>query len=80
MNDEMQRPIPRLREARISAGFTQDELAERARVTRRTISNLETGKTLPNIGLLFVLAAILGVAWYALYAGGKEEPSNGQAD
>ena len=80
MNDAVEKPIPKLREARIAAKLTQDELAEKAGVTRRTISNLESGKTLPNIGLLFILAAILGVAWFALYTGGKEEPSNGQAD
>lgn len=77
MNDGVEKPIPKLREARIAAKLTQDELAEKSGVTRRTISNLETGKTLPNIGLLFVLAAILGVAWFALYAVGKGESPNG---
>ncbi|WDL99180.1 helix-turn-helix transcriptional regulator [Alicyclobacillus sp. ALC3] len=80
MQDEVERPIPKLREARLEAKMTQIELAEKAGVTRRTISNLESGKTLPNLSLLFVLAAILGVAWFALYTGRKEDELGGQAE
>jgi putative transcriptional regulator len=58
---------PRIREARERAGLSQVELAERLGVTRKTIWNLETGRTLPNLATVFMLAAVLGVAWSALY-------------
>lgn len=34
--------------ARVSAGFTQQEAADRVNVTKQTIIRWENGKTLPN--------------------------------
>lgn len=58
---------PKIRKLRETKGLTQEELASHAGVTRKTIWNLETGRTLPNLALLCVLATILDVAWSALY-------------
>lgn len=68
-------PIPKIREARIKAGMTQEILAEKLGVSRQTISNLEHGRTLPNLSVLFLIAGILGVAWWALYStkGGEKD-------
>jgi len=38
----------RLRKAREHAGLTQEELAERAKITRRTVSLVETGEVTPR--------------------------------
>jgi len=64
---------PRIRQLRESKGLTQAELAVQAGVTRKTIWNLETGNTFPNLAILLAIAIILGVAWSELYEvkGGK---------
>lgn len=45
-----------LREARQSAGLTQEDLAERAEVSVRFISMLETGRRQPSLSALAALA------------------------
>ena len=45
-----------LREARQSAGLTQEDLAERAEVSVRFISMLETGRRQPALSALAALA------------------------
>ncbi len=67
MSNEMPKPVPQIREARVKAGYTQDRLAKEMGVSRQTISNLEHGRTFPNLSDLFILAGILGVTWFALY-------------
>ncbi|QQE79517.1 helix-turn-helix transcriptional regulator [Alicyclobacillus sp. SO9] len=65
---------PKIREARVKVGMTQEELAKQLGVSRQTVSNLEHGRTLPNLAILFLIAGILGVAWYTLYSeGGKND-------
>ena len=39
----------RLKDARVKAGLTQEQVAEKAMVSRQTISNWENGKSLPDI-------------------------------
>lgn len=46
----------RLRVARAEVGLSQEELAQRAGVTRQTISSIETGQYVPSALLAFVLA------------------------
>jgi putative transcriptional regulator len=41
--------------------MTQEELAQRAGVTRQTIIALEAGKYIPSLLLAFKLAAVFGV-------------------
>ena len=38
-----------IRELRLRAGFSQDELAERLFVTRQTVSNYEIGRSRPDV-------------------------------
>ena len=58
--------IKQLREAR---NMTQAELAERIGVSSKTISKWETGKGLPDIGLLQPLAQALGISVIELMNG-----------
>lgn len=39
----------KIKEARVSCGLTQEQAAEKLFVSRQTISNWETGKSLPDI-------------------------------
>lgn len=70
-------PVPRIKEVRKRVGMTQETLAEKLGVTKRTVSNIENGRTLPNLGTVFMIAAILGVAWFALYTNTKGGKNNG---
>ena len=49
-----------IRELRLRAGFSQDELAERLFVTRQTVSNYENGRTRPDVEQILHLAEIFG--------------------
>ena len=46
----------------LTDGMTQQELADRAGVTRQTILSIEKGRYNPTIGLALRLGAIFGVA------------------
>ncbi|MBK6769653.1 MAG: helix-turn-helix transcriptional regulator [Ardenticatenales bacterium] len=50
----------RIRVARAERGWSQDDLARRAGVTRQTVSSIETGQYGPSALLAFVLAEELG--------------------
>jgi putative transcriptional regulator len=50
----------RLEEQRTSRSWTQQELADRAEVSRQTIISLERGRYNPSILLAFRLARLLG--------------------
>ena len=50
-----------LRERRRAAGFTQQQLAERADVSRRWLSGLEAGKPSAEIGLVLRVVEALGL-------------------
>jgi putative transcriptional regulator len=57
-----------LRRHRLLAdGMTQQELADRAGVTRQTILSIEKGKYSPTIGLALRLARIFGVPVESLF-------------
>lgn len=62
---------PRLRQARIDAGLTQAELAERAGVADATLSRIERGRLVPSITLTTRIATALGVTVDALVSGPK---------
>jgi len=51
-----------LRGARLDAGYSQEELAERADMDRTYPSLLETGKRSPTITTIFFLASALGIS------------------
>lgn len=50
-----------LRDARGRAGLTQEELADRAQVSVRFISFLETGKRQPSLSALAAISVGLGI-------------------
>lgn len=52
----------KLREARKSAGLTQEAAAEAVGVIKQTISNIECNVALPSANLLARLCALYGVA------------------
>lgn len=56
----------RIRSLRIEQNLTQQELADRLFVSRKTIGNWESGSCLPDISSLSALAGILGVQTYEL--------------
>jgi putative transcriptional regulator len=47
-----------VRERRMDAGWTQQDLAERLGVSRQTVNAIETGKYDPSLPLAFKLAAL----------------------
>lgn len=51
----------RLKEARLSCGFTQDELAKRTGTVKATISSYELGKTEPDMYRISQFISVLGV-------------------
>ena len=52
--------INHLRDARIAAGWTQAELAERVGVSRKTVNTVENGVFIPSTVLALKLARALG--------------------
>jgi putative transcriptional regulator len=48
-----------VREHRLRAGLTQEELAERIGVTRQTVLSIEKGNYTPSVALALRLAAVL---------------------
>lgn len=49
-----------LKETRLAAGLTQAELADLARVSRKTINTVENGVFVPSTTLALTLARALG--------------------
>jgi putative transcriptional regulator len=56
-----------LRVARLDRGFSQDQLAVIARVSRQTISSIETGQYCPSTVLALRLAGVLETTVEALF-------------
>lgn len=52
----------RLKQARITRGMTQKQVAERVMVSRVTLSHWENGKTLPDIASLISLSDIYQIS------------------
>ena len=65
--------VPRIREVREAMGLTQEQLANKLGVTRKTIWNFEQGRTFPNLAVLAMMALILGVSWISLYTEQRKE-------
>lgn len=58
-----------IQSCRLEKGFTQKELAERLNVTDKAVSRWETGRGLPDTGLLVCTAETLGITVAELLAG-----------
>ena len=52
----------RVRQHRLLAGMTQQELADRIEVTRQTVLSIERGRYNPSVGLALSMAEVFGVA------------------
>ncbi|MBD3836035.1 helix-turn-helix transcriptional regulator [Brevundimonas sp.] len=57
----------RLKAARTAAGLTQAELAERTRLSRKTINTVENGVFTPSVVVALSLARALGTTVEALF-------------
>lgn len=57
----------RLKEVRTAAGLTQAELAERARVSRKTVNTVENGVFVPSTLLALELARALDTTVEGLF-------------
>lgn len=53
--------VCRLKERRISLGFTQRQVAEGTEINVRTVINIEKGKNIPNLLHAMKLAKFLGL-------------------
>ena len=42
--------------ARVNAGLTQDEVAEKLKVSNKTVGNWEKGNTIPNSATIYMLS------------------------
>lgn len=60
----------RLRVLRAERGWSQQELAEKAGVSRQTINAVETERYEPSLSLAFRLAAIFGTTVEKLFDAG----------
>ncbi|WP_297957458.1 helix-turn-helix domain-containing protein [uncultured Ruminococcus sp.] len=59
----------RIKELRTEKGWSQETLAERAYVSRQTISNWETEKSYPDVHSLLILSDVFGVSLDELIKG-----------
>lgn len=57
----------RVRELRLAAGMTQDDLSERCGLFRTYVSRIETGQANPTLTMIHALAVSLGVPVPALF-------------
>ncbi len=62
------RVAPRVREARLAMGATQQELADAVLATRQTIIALEAGKYAPSLELAFRIARALDRPFEEVFA------------
>lgn len=65
----------RLKVLRAEREWTQQELADRAGVSRQTIHSIEAGKYDPSLPLAFTLASLFGLAIEGVF-----EPDGGAAE
>jgi transcriptional regulator with XRE-family HTH domain len=62
----------KIRSARESCGLTQEAAAEKIMVSRQTISNWETGKSLPDIHSVIKMSELYGVSLDDLLKGDEK--------
>lgn len=65
-----------IKELREKKGLTQKELAERIKVSDKTVSKWETGKGLPDIGIIEELSKALGISIAELLTGDYRQNDN----
>ncbi|MBE9917503.1 helix-turn-helix transcriptional regulator [Paenibacillus donghaensis] len=65
MNDEVLENTIKMNRARLQ--LTQEQLAERVGVTRKTINTIENGKFIPSTVLAIKLAKVFGITVEELF-------------
>ena len=70
---EMSHLSARLREMRAERGWTQDELARRAGLSKSYLSRIEDGERQPSLASLLSLAQAHGIGLASLFAASTEE-------
>jgi len=68
----------RIRERRVELGWTQNELAEKARISSGFLSDLETGKRNVSADNLLSIAQALSVTLDFLMKGDSSKPKSGE--
>lgn len=63
----------RLRECRVAAHWTQEEMGQRVGVSRQTIISLESGRYQPSLRLAFRLAQVFGAQIENLFIPEEED-------
>ena len=58
-----------IRIGRLERGLTAQDLADRAGISRTTLSNIEKGAAGPEVGIVFEVAALAGVPLFGQDAG-----------
>jgi transcriptional regulator with XRE-family HTH domain len=66
----------RIRELRAALSLTQEQLAERAKISVSFLSMMERGERLPHIKTLVVVSDALGISLSQMFAGMNEPDSN----
>ena len=67
-----------LKTLRKETGLTQEELADKMNVSRRTVSRWETGSNLPDLALLVELADLYDVDMREIFNGERKDESMNQ--
>ena len=62
----------KLKQARLAANLTQEDLAEKIGVSRQTISNWENGRSYPDIVSVITLSDVYNITLDSLLKGDKE--------
>ena len=62
----------KLKQARLAANLTQEELAEKVGVSRQTVSNWENGRNYPDIVSIIVLSDVYDITLDSLLKGDNE--------
>ena len=63
----------KLKDVRMQAGLTQEQVAEKIMVSRQTVSNWENGKSLPDIVSIMSLSDLYQISIDELLKGDKRE-------
>lgn len=70
----------KIRQLRVERRLTQEQLAEKLYVSFQTVSKWETGRSLPDIGLLPVIAECFSVSLDELFDYRPEPPCPDEGD
>lgn len=60
-----------LKDARIKAGLTQDDVAKKAAIVRGSYANIENGERRPSVDIAKRIAAALGFEWTKFFEEGS---------